>query len=103
LTTASMAVDLQPFLKWTLALIAGGGIAGLVQGSTVALRAKSSLATAGTGNPFFATIELAGSIIIAVMAILVPIVCLICIAGLCFFIFRKIGRLIFGRRQAKTV
>lgn len=102
LTTASMAVDLPSFLKWTLALIAGGGIAGLVQGSTVALRAKSSLATAGTGNPFFATMELAGSILIAVMAILVPIICLIFIAVLCFFIFRKIGRLIFGRRTSET-
>jgi len=102
LTTASMAVDLPPFLKWTLALIAGGGIAGLVQGSTVALRAKSSLATAGTGNPFFATIELACSILIAVMAIIVPIVCLMLIVVFCFFIFRKIGRLIFARRQPKT-
>ncbi|MDM7988662.1 MAG: DUF4126 domain-containing protein [Smithella sp.] len=102
LTTASMAVDLPPFLKWTLALIAGGGIAGLVQGSTVALRAKSSLATAGTGNPFFATTELACSILIAVMAIIVPIVCLMLIVVFCFFIFRKIGRLIFARRQPKT-
>jgi len=51
ITTASMGMELSPFLKWTLALIAGGGVAGLVQGATVALRAKSSLATAGTGNP----------------------------------------------------
>ena len=36
--TASMVTDMSPFLKWTLALIAGGGIAGLVQGTTVALR-----------------------------------------------------------------
>ena len=45
--TASMVVDLSPFLKWTLSLIAGGGIAGLVQGTTSALRVKSSLSTAG--------------------------------------------------------
>ncbi len=32
ITTASMVTDMSPFLKWTLALIAGGGIAGLVQG-----------------------------------------------------------------------
>ncbi len=102
LTTASMAVDLPPFLKWTLALIAGGGIAGLVQGSTVALRAKSSMATAGAGNPFFATFELAGAIFIAVLAIMVPVLCLICVAVFCFFIFRKIGRLIFGRRPSQA-
>ena len=28
--TASLVTDLSPFLKWTLALIAGGGVAGLV-------------------------------------------------------------------------
>ena len=39
ITTASLVTDMSPFLKWTLALIAGGGIAGLVQGTTVALRA----------------------------------------------------------------
>jgi len=40
ITTAALAADLSPLLKWTTALIAGGGIAGLVQASTMALRAK---------------------------------------------------------------
>jgi hypothetical protein len=30
--TAAVVVDLSPFLKWSLALIAGGGTAGVVQG-----------------------------------------------------------------------
>ncbi len=102
ITTASMGMELSPFLKWTLALIAGGGIAGLVQGSTVALRAKSSLATAGTGNPFVATLELIGAIIVALLAIILPIVCLILIVLFFFFAVRKMGRFIFGRRQAKN-
>lgn len=102
ITTASMAVDLSPFLKWTLALIAGGGVAGLVQGTTVALRAKSSLVTAGTGNPFFATLELIGAIIFALLAILLPVVCLILIILFFFFAFKKIGSLIF-RKNKKTL
>jgi hypothetical protein len=102
ITTASMAVDMSPFLKWTLALIAGGGVAGVVQGTTVALRAKSSIATAGTGNPFFATLELIGAIMFALLAILIPFVCLILIVLLCVFVFRKAGRLMFGRQQTKT-
>ena len=56
-TTAAMITDISPFLKWTMALIAGGGIAGLVQASTVAVRAKSSIATAGTANPIFSTFD----------------------------------------------
>lgn len=102
ITTASMGMELSPFLKWTLALIAGGGIAGLVQGSTVALRAKSSLATAGTGNPLVATLELIGAIIVALLAIILPIVCLILIGLFFFFAVRKMGRFIFGRRQTKN-
>ncbi|SEL94153.1 protein of unknown function [Syntrophus gentianae] len=98
-TTVSMVTDLSPFLKWTLAIIAGGGIAGLVQGSTVALRLKSSLATAGAGNPWIATLELAGAIIIAILAIVVPIFC-IGLLGLLFFVMiRKTGRLLFGKRK----
>lgn len=99
ITTASMGMELSPFLKWTMALIAGGGIAGMVQGATVALRAKSSLATAGTGNFLVATLELIGALAVAVLAILVPVVCLILI--LCFFIyvFRKISWMMFGVKR----
>ena len=97
--TASVIADMSPFLKWTLALIAGGGIAGLVQGTTVALRTKSSVYTAGIGNPLVSTLELAGSIITALLAILVPILCLALIAFLCILVIRKAGQFIFGRRK----
>jgi hypothetical protein len=99
ITTASMSMELSPFLKWTLALIAGGGIAGLVQGSTVALRAKSSIVTAGTGNSLFATLELVGAIIVALLAILLPVVCLILVALFFIFVFKKVGNLIFGKTR----
>jgi len=97
IATASLVTDMSPFLKWTLALIAGGGIAGLVQGTTVALRAKSSVLTVGIGNPLVSTLELVGSIIIALLAILVPILCLALIAFLSIFVMCKAGRLVFGR------
>jgi hypothetical protein len=92
--TASMITDLPPFLKWTLALIAGDGIAGLVQGTTVALRATSS---AELGNPIFSTLELVGFIFTALHPILVPILCLALIAFFCIFVIRRAGRSIFGR------
>jgi len=99
LATASMVTDMSPFFKWTLALIAGGGIAGLVQGTTVALRATSSASTAGIGNPLFSTLELVGSIFVALLAILIPILCLVLIALFCIFVIRKVGRFIFGRMK----
>lgn len=100
ITTASMAVEMSPFLKWTMALIAGGGIAGLVQGTTVALRAKSSVATAGAGNFLISSLELIGAIILALLAIIVPFICLALIVIFFIFIFRKLGGLIFGRGKA---
>jgi hypothetical protein len=44
-------------VKWTAAVIAGGGIAGLTQGATAALRAHSTVLTGGLGNPIIATVE----------------------------------------------
>jgi hypothetical protein len=97
--TASLVTGMTPFLKWTLALIAGGGIAGLVQGTTVMLRAKSFVSTAGMGNPVVSTFELFGSIITALLAIVVPILCLALIAFLCIFVVRKAGRLLLGKSK----
>ena len=91
---------MSPFLKWTLALITGGGIAGLVQGTTVALRAQSSVSTVGIGNPLVSTFELVGSLITAFLAILVPVLCLVLIAFLCIFVIRKAGRFVFGKRAS---
>ena len=97
--TASMVTGMSPFLKWTLSLIAGGGIAGFVQGATVALRAKSSVSTAGIGNPWVSTLELAGSIITALLAILVPVVCLALIGFLFIFVIFRAGRFILRRMK----
>ena len=70
--TAAMVTKMDPMLKWTLAIIAGGGVAGVVQGSTVLARAASTATTGGLGNPLLATIELAGSVITGLMAFLLP-------------------------------
>jgi hypothetical protein len=72
IATASMVTDVSPFLKWSLAVIAGGGIAGGVQATTVLARALSFAGTGGLGNPVVATAELGGSIITALVAIVAP-------------------------------
>jgi hypothetical protein len=101
IATASVVMDLSPFLKWTLALIAGGGAAAIVQGVTVLLRTKSSALTAGTGNVFVSSLELIGSILTALLAILVPIVCVALISFLCIFVIWKAGRLFIGRMKIR--
>ena len=99
IATASMVMDISPFLRWTLAIIAGGGAAAIVQGVTVMLRTKSSALTAGAGNVLVSSAELAGSIITALLAIIVPILCLILLALLCIFVIWKAGRLFFRRTK----
>ena len=101
IATASMVMEMSPFLKWTLAIIAGGGAAAIVQGTTVALRTKSSAFTAGMGNPMVATGELAGSVVTALLAVMVPILCLILVASLCIFVTWKIGRFFLGRIKVR--
>jgi hypothetical protein len=76
-------------LKWTLAAIAGGGAAGLVQGTTVVARGISTATTGGLGNPFFATIELGGALFTSILALLVPLLAVGLIAVFLFVIGRK--------------
>src|SRR6266576_3179127 len=55
------------------AIIAGGGVAGMVQGTTVATRGVSSIGTGGLGNPLIATAELAASTVASIVAVLAPV------------------------------
>ena len=59
-------------MKWTAAVIAGGGIASLTQGATAALRAHSTVLTGGLGNPIIATFELGGSLLVSFLALMAP-------------------------------
>jgi hypothetical protein len=95
--TASMVTNTSPFLKWTLAIIAGGGVAGLVQGTTVLARGVSTASTGGIGNPLFATIELGGSLAMSIMAVLAPICAIAIIVLLLWFVASKLVR-----RRRKT-
>lgn len=99
IATASMVMDVSPFLKWTLAIIAGGGAAAIVQGVTVTLRTKSSALTAGAGNVFVSSVELVGSMMTALLAIIVPILCLVILTFLCIFFIRRAGRFFFRRMK----
>src|ERR1051325_7373116 len=87
--TASMVHSTDPFLKWTLGAIAGGGTAGLVQGTTVLARGVSTATTGGLGNPIFATIELGGSLFPSILALLAPLLAVGMIFVVLFFFGRK--------------
>jgi len=85
--------DLPPLIKWTTAIIAGGGAAGLTQGLTSLLRAKSTLTTGGLGNPVVSTAELGGSLLLSVLALLVPVFALALLILVVVLLFRWLRRL----------
>jgi hypothetical protein len=95
--TAAMVSELSPFLKWSLALIAGGGTAGIIQLGTVTLRGASSTTTGGLGNFVVATGELLGSILTAIVAIVLPLLAIVLVLLGCVFILRTLRRVFFRR------
>ena len=92
IVTASMVTDVSPFLRWTLAVIAGGGIAGTVQGTTVLARGVSLATTGGLGNPIVASLELGGSIFAAIGAVVAPFIALFIIAAAVIFLAVRVFR-----------
>ncbi len=87
--TASVVTEVDPALKWMLAVIAGGGVAGAVQTATVGGRILSSLTTGGFGNPVVATFELLGSLVLSVIAVAAPIVAAAMVSVLLLVLWRR--------------
>lgn len=76
----SVVTEMSPLMRWTLALIAGGGTAGLVQTATVALRGTSTMTTAGTANWIIATFEWLASLFTTAVSLVLPILAAILVA-----------------------
>jgi hypothetical protein len=98
----SVISDIDPWLKWTLAAIAGGGAAGAIQTLTVATRATSSATTAGFANPIFAIIEGIGAILLSLLAIVVPLLTAAAVIVLLFFVAKKIAGFLQRRRARQA-
>ncbi len=90
--TASMVHGMDPYLKWTLAAIAGGGAAGLVHGATAVTRVASTATTGGLATPIFATIELGSSVLMSVLAVIAPV------AGILFLALILLGLLLVAKK-----
>ncbi|MFM1842012.1 MAG: hypothetical protein RLZZ490_748 [Cyanobacteriota bacterium] len=88
-TVTVLPADMTPLVQWTLAVIAGGGSAGLVKGFTNISRLTSTATTGGLGNFIVASLELMVAILLPLLALSLPViaglvVCVILFAGLGF-------------------
>ena len=89
LATAAAITDASPMVTWGLAVIGGGGIAGLIQGGTSIVRGASSIMTAGFGNPIISAAEAGGSVGLSALAIAVPVLAVLVVASLLLTITMK--------------
>ena len=96
--SAAVMTNVPPAIMWPVAIIAGGGIAGLTKGSAALLRAKSGLMTGGLANPVVSTVETVGATGLSILAIVVPVLCLVAVIALLAWAVRKAGKVLFGRR-----
>jgi hypothetical protein len=80
--------DLSPVITWALAIIAGGGTATAIKGSTSTSRLTSTATTGGIANPVISTIETGSSIAMSVFSIFIPVVAIICVAIIFWLIFK---------------
>jgi hypothetical protein len=103
---ASAVAEFDPLLQWSLAIIAGGGAAGIVQGGTVATRAASTATTGGAGNFFVNTLETLAGFVFTLLSLVAPILAvllLIAVAGILYYVGRKVVRKLFQRRLKPSV
>ncbi len=89
IVTVSVLGEMSPYLRWPLGIIAGGGVAGAVQGASVLVRGTSTATTGGLGNPVVAAGELAASIVGTIVSIVLPIVAIVLVVLVIWLIVRK--------------
>jgi hypothetical protein len=99
IVSAAVMTDVPPMVKWTAAVIAGGGIAGLTHGLTGLVRGHSTVLTGGLGNPVIATAELGGALVMTILALAAPVVALVLIAVFLLLMLR-LARRLFGKPNA---
>ena len=84
--TAACVSELDPLLQWSAAIIAGGGMAATIKAATVVVRSASTAATAGLGNFLVATCELVMSLVLSILAVVIPVVAAAVLCVVVFFI-----------------
>jgi hypothetical protein len=99
-TIAALSVlgDGSPFLLWAVAIIAGGGTAGVVHAGTAGARAVSTASTGGVANPALALGELVASVLMTILSIVVPILAGILVVVLLGWAIRRVRE--WRRRKA---
>lgn len=84
----STIVNLSPEMTWALAIIAGGGTAIAISGTSSATRLASTVTSAGIGNPVVSIVETGTSIVMTIISFVLPVLAFVLVIFLLFITFR---------------
>jgi hypothetical protein len=84
----STVADLSPAITWALAIIAGGGTAAAVAGSSGVTRLASTATTGGLGNPVISTLETGSSIVMTIVSLFIPVLAFILVLVILYVVYR---------------
>ncbi|MGK7944211.1 MAG: DUF4126 domain-containing protein [Microcystaceae cyanobacterium] len=97
--TQNSLPEMNSLAQWTIAIMAGGGTAGITKSLNSLLRLGSTGTTGGLANSIFATIELVSASSLAILSLILPIATGFFVIILLIWGIFKIGTT-WGERQA---
>lgn len=86
---ASVMIGLPDWLRWFAAIGLGGAVTTTGHALTAIGRAKTGAVSGGLGNPVFATGELAGSLLLATFALLLPFIALVLVIAIIAIVVQR--------------
>lgn len=93
--------DMNPTFTWALAIIAGGGAAAAISGTTSATRLGSTATTGGIANPVLSASETVAATTVSVASIFSPILAFILLLMVVGFIWKVVRK--FKRKPTSDV
>lgn len=93
----STIADLSPVITWSLAIIAGGGTAGAVAGSSSVTRLTSTTTTGGLANPVFSTFETGSAIVMTIVSLFLPVFAFLITISILYLIFKGYKKIRSGK------
>lgn len=102
LVTAATLENVDPVIQWSIAAIAGGGSAGLIDLATSLTRLVATGLTAGLGNIALACTEILSALVLCFLALLVPLLSAFLVVMLLGLAISKIWRYFQKRLRRKS-
>jgi hypothetical protein len=92
LVSGAMMDELDPAVRWSLSIVAGGGAAAMTQTATVLARGASTAGTGGLANFVVASTELLGSIVVTAVTLVFAPLALLLVLGIVVWTFWRMRR-----------